>query len=275
MQRREVSRHASPPLVPRRAFLADVGMGMTGLVLGDMLWRDRVARASEASAWSPPTGQPHFRPRAKSVIWIFLVGGMSHLESFDPKPALERIRRQGNRRDAAQGRADRQLHRREPAGRCAQRRQRPYPPQAVSDASRVSEARPKRPGSERLVSAARLVRRRPGRGPLGVDHRQQSRGPTAIPHRPARARRAVSHDRLLDPLRPGLDQRQPAEVRRAGHADRRLLRRHRRSRGQLPGARAQRRATGGRSQESRSPLPLPGATSIGRNSRPSLRCSTS
>ncbi len=82
------SRHAPrrPFAFPRRAFLADVGMGFTGLVLGEMLSRER-ASASE-SAWSPPDGRPHHQPKAKSVIWIFLVGGMSHLESFDPKPAL-------------------------------------------------------------------------------------------------------------------------------------------------------------------------------------------
>ncbi len=72
----------------RRTFLADVGMGLTGLALGDLLLQDGIARASEAQAWSLPDGRAHFQPRAKSVIWIFLVGGMSHLESFDPKPAL-------------------------------------------------------------------------------------------------------------------------------------------------------------------------------------------
>jgi hypothetical protein len=66
-------------------------MGFTGLVLGSMLHRDRVARAdSSVSSWSPPTGQPHFAPRAKNVIWLFMVGGTSHLESFDPKPELDR-----------------------------------------------------------------------------------------------------------------------------------------------------------------------------------------
>src|SRR5262249_30781724 len=38
-----------------------------------------------------PAGQPHFTPKAKSVIWIFLSGGYSHLETFDPKPALNRL----------------------------------------------------------------------------------------------------------------------------------------------------------------------------------------
>ena len=30
------------------------------------------------------------QPKAKSVIWIFLIGGMSHVESFDPKPELNK-----------------------------------------------------------------------------------------------------------------------------------------------------------------------------------------
>ena len=73
-----------PPL-PRRAFLADLGMGFTGLALGAMLQRD--ARAS-AGTWSPPTGLPHLPAKAKNVIWLFMNGGVSHMESFDPKPML-------------------------------------------------------------------------------------------------------------------------------------------------------------------------------------------
>ncbi|MEX2113569.1 MAG: DUF1501 domain-containing protein [Pirellulales bacterium] len=72
----------------RRAFLADVGMGFTGLALGELLLADGIVRGGDAASWSPPDGRSHFRPKAKNVIWIFLVGGMSHLESFDPKPAL-------------------------------------------------------------------------------------------------------------------------------------------------------------------------------------------
>lgn len=74
--------------IHRRAFLADVGMGLTGLALGAMLARDGVLRAGESTAWSPPDGQPHFAPRARSVVWLFMNGGVSHMESFDPKPAL-------------------------------------------------------------------------------------------------------------------------------------------------------------------------------------------
>lgn len=72
----------------RRAFLADIGMGFTGLALGAMLAQDKIARASSEIEWSPPNGQPHFAPKAKNVVWLFMNGGVSHMESFDPKPEL-------------------------------------------------------------------------------------------------------------------------------------------------------------------------------------------
>ncbi len=75
----------APFRLPRRTFLSDLGMGFTGLALGAMLQRDGIARAGE---WRPPNGRPHFTPRAKNVIWLFMNGGVSHLESFDPKPML-------------------------------------------------------------------------------------------------------------------------------------------------------------------------------------------
>ena len=65
--------------IRRRPFLADLGMGVTGMALGAMMAEG--AKGSEAT---------HFTPRAKSVIWIFLSGGYSHMETFDPKPALNK-----------------------------------------------------------------------------------------------------------------------------------------------------------------------------------------
>lgn len=71
----------------RRVFLADTSMGLTGMVLGTLLPR----RASAAEqAWAPPDGRPHFQPKAKRVIWLFMLGGMSHVDTFDPKPALNK-----------------------------------------------------------------------------------------------------------------------------------------------------------------------------------------
>ncbi len=71
--------------LPRRAFLADLGMGFTGLALGAMMTGESRA---DSAVWSPPDGQPHSAPKAKSVIWLFMNGGVSHMESFDPKPML-------------------------------------------------------------------------------------------------------------------------------------------------------------------------------------------
>jgi hypothetical protein len=63
-------------------------MGFAGLALGDLLRREAPGAEEDSHT---PTGQPHFAPRAKSVIWYFMLGGTSHLESFDPKPFLERF----------------------------------------------------------------------------------------------------------------------------------------------------------------------------------------
>src|SRR5262245_61001427 len=79
--------------VTRRSFLADTGMGLTGLALGAMLFLDRpraAGNSGDETGWHAPSGHPHFSPRARSVIWIFLCGGVSHMESFDVKPELSR-----------------------------------------------------------------------------------------------------------------------------------------------------------------------------------------
>jgi len=73
----------------RRAFLADLGMGFTGLALGALLAEEGIVRGS-VTGHVPPDGKPHFKPKAKSVIWLFMNGGVSHLESFDPKPMLNK-----------------------------------------------------------------------------------------------------------------------------------------------------------------------------------------
>lgn len=80
---------ASGHSVSRRTFLADVGMGFTGLALGAMLSRDGVVRANTVSNGSLDQ-LAHFAPKAKSVIWLFMVGGASQMETFDPKPELNK-----------------------------------------------------------------------------------------------------------------------------------------------------------------------------------------
>ncbi|MCU0707715.1 MAG: DUF1501 domain-containing protein [Pirellula sp.] len=67
----------------RRTFLSDMGWGCTGLALSALLSRDGVLRASEHDSAELPGNA-----KAKSVIWLFMNGGVSHMESFDPKPKL-------------------------------------------------------------------------------------------------------------------------------------------------------------------------------------------
>ncbi|MEO1843962.1 MAG: twin-arginine translocation signal domain-containing protein, partial [Akkermansiaceae bacterium] len=66
--------------ISRRRFLQRNALGFGGLALGSLLQQDGYA----AEVWAPPSGKPHLAPKAKSVIWLFMRGGVSHMESFDP-----------------------------------------------------------------------------------------------------------------------------------------------------------------------------------------------
>jgi hypothetical protein len=78
----------------RREFLSRCGMGMGALTLGSLFGATNTLRAEgEASAGfiNPlATRQPHFPGKAKRVIHIFANGGPSHVDTFDPKPALDK-----------------------------------------------------------------------------------------------------------------------------------------------------------------------------------------
>ena len=78
----------------RRDFLFQSGGGMSGLALAYLLNQDGLLAAScdtKASGYNPyAPKKPHFAPRAKSVISLFMSGGVSHLDTFDPKPALQK-----------------------------------------------------------------------------------------------------------------------------------------------------------------------------------------
>ena len=70
----------------RRAALRAAGCGFGFLGLGAML-----AREAEAAVENPLAPRaPHFAPRAKRVIFLFMHGGPSSVDTFDPKPRLER-----------------------------------------------------------------------------------------------------------------------------------------------------------------------------------------
>ena len=72
----------------RRDFFGSAGLGLGAAALATLLDRPR-ASAAETSGGLPEL--PHFAPKAKRVIFLFMEGGPSHLDLFDPKPELERL----------------------------------------------------------------------------------------------------------------------------------------------------------------------------------------
>src|SRR5438034_5640857 len=84
----------------RRDFLFRSGGGVSGLALAYLLNQDRLladAIVESAACGGKPIGfnpnaakAPHFTPRATSVISLFMSGGVSHVDTFDPKPQLAR-----------------------------------------------------------------------------------------------------------------------------------------------------------------------------------------
>lgn len=71
----------------RRQWLCRNGLGFGGLALTAMLAQETSAQAPASSI---AAAAQRFAPRAKSVIWLFMIGGTSHMESFDPKPLLNK-----------------------------------------------------------------------------------------------------------------------------------------------------------------------------------------
>jgi len=82
--------HYNPAPVNRRDMLKRCGMGIGTLALADLMGQNGLLHTSQAAEHASPlaTRQPHFAPRAKHVIHIFLNGGASHIDTFDPKPLL-------------------------------------------------------------------------------------------------------------------------------------------------------------------------------------------
>src|SRR3954453_24083940 len=73
--------------VSRRRFLEQAGAGFGGLALSALLAEEAwAAGAVDLLAVKPP----HFPAKVKRVILLFMFGGPSHLDTFDPKPRLAR-----------------------------------------------------------------------------------------------------------------------------------------------------------------------------------------
>src|SRR5262245_25678773 len=81
----------SRPTRTRREFVRDAFCGFGGLALAAML-HDEQARAGNSRASDPLAPKPpHREAKARAVIFLFMAGGPSHLETFDPKPLLNRL----------------------------------------------------------------------------------------------------------------------------------------------------------------------------------------
>lgn len=75
----------------RRQMLMQGGGGFGALALAGLMQQDQ-AKADESAAPSPLTTKlTHHAGKAKSVIFLFMDGGPSHLDTFDPKPALNEL----------------------------------------------------------------------------------------------------------------------------------------------------------------------------------------
>ena len=68
----------------RRSFLRRAGMGLGALALGDLLQREQAAAAA------PRAPVSHFPGKTKAIIWLFMTGGPSQVDTWDYKPELQR-----------------------------------------------------------------------------------------------------------------------------------------------------------------------------------------
>ena len=74
-------------LPSRRRFLQQTGMGFGSLALAAMLHEQTHAAATSANPLLPKPA--HFTPRAKAVIWLFMTGAPSQVDTWDYKPELQ------------------------------------------------------------------------------------------------------------------------------------------------------------------------------------------
>lgn len=75
----------------RRDWLFRSGLGLGGVALADLLRAEQQSDPGDATLGSLSPKPPHFSPRAKCVIHLFMNGGPSQVDTFDPKPALARM----------------------------------------------------------------------------------------------------------------------------------------------------------------------------------------
>jgi len=83
-----------PAPIGRRTFVLNTGVSLGSMALATCLPRQKSAQAAataQGARWSGVLGGPQVVPRAKRIIWLYMAGGMSHLDTFDHKPTLEKL----------------------------------------------------------------------------------------------------------------------------------------------------------------------------------------
>src|SRR6478735_5797642 len=80
-------RHSPLPL-DRRSFLRQAGCGFGAVALAALLAEGELEAAESATAGPLEPKPSHFKARAKSVIYLYMDGGPSQVDTFDPKPRL-------------------------------------------------------------------------------------------------------------------------------------------------------------------------------------------
>jgi len=80
-----------PQSVARRSFLKQSGVGLGSMALASLLARDARAGEQLVPKWNGVLNPLHHAPQAKRVIWLYMAGGMTHLETFDHKPKLAEL----------------------------------------------------------------------------------------------------------------------------------------------------------------------------------------
>src|ERR1043166_9718200 len=76
--------------VSRRDFFTRAGSGLAGIALAQALHEDGLFAATVPVDPMAPK-KPDHPPTAKSIIWLFMEGGPSHIDLFDPKPKLQEL----------------------------------------------------------------------------------------------------------------------------------------------------------------------------------------
>jgi hypothetical protein len=83
-----------PAPIGRRSFVMNAGVSLGSMALASWLPGPKSAQAATAARtarWAGAISKPHVVPRAKRIIWLYMAGGMSHLDTFDYKPTLAKL----------------------------------------------------------------------------------------------------------------------------------------------------------------------------------------